>query len=91
MFDQMQKMLSNPQAREMLSVLVQSFPDKSMVPKCYNPPEFLSSPCLRYRFGSSFTPPQNWGSVHESNFFLACIHLLSPGGCFPQLGLSPSQ
>ena len=69
-------------------VLVQSFSDKSMVSKCYNPPQSLSSPCLRYRFGSSFTPPQFWGSVHESNFFLASVHLPSPGSCFPQFGLS---
>ncbi len=73
------------------NVLVQSFSDKSMLPKCYNSPQFLSSHCLRCRFGSSFTPPQNWGSALESNFFLASVHLLSPGGCFPQFDLSLSQ
>lgn len=82
---------SGEKIKNVRSVLVQSFSDKSMVPKCYNSPQFLSSLCLRCRFGSSFTPPRNWGSAHESDFFLASVHLLSPGGCFPQFGLSLSQ
>jgi hypothetical protein len=66
--------------RFILTVLVQSFSDKPIDSKMIQPSSVLvkSRPCLRYRFGSWFTPPQNWGSVHESSFFLAFIHLLPP-------------
>ena len=48
------------------------------MPQWDGPPEFLGSSCLRWRFGSSFTPPQFWGFVHESQFHSRLVTTKAP-------------